>query len=65
MRKKYATPQTSLTRVELEQGFMSSASIFDDANQQDDGVSVEGHEVGAEIDLSGSSWDNSGFNTGF
>lgn len=45
MKKKYEAPQTDLTQVELEQGFMS-ASIFDADNNQDDGVSIEGHEVG-------------------
>ena len=56
MKKKYEAPQTDLTQVELEQGFMS-ASIFDDDNNQDDGVSIEGHEVGNTGDYTEIGWD--------
>lgn len=45
-KSKYVAPSTQRVTVELEQGFMSNASVFDPANQQDDGVKVEGHEVG-------------------
>lgn len=56
MKKKYEAPQTDLTQVELEQGFMS-ASIFDDENNQDDGVSIDGHEVGNTGDYTDIGWD--------
>lgn len=48
MKKKelYEAPRTKITEVELENGFMSSASIFDPENQQDDGVTTEGHDLG-------------------
>ena len=56
MKKKYEAPQTDLTQVELEQGFMS-ASIFDADNDQDDGVRIEGHEVGNTGDYTEKGWD--------
>ena len=60
MKKKYIAPQTEMAEVELENGFMSSASIFDPENQQDDGVSIEGHEVGNTGDYTNSGWDVDG-----
>lgn len=64
--KEYETPQTTFVEVELEQGFMN-ASIFDAENQQDDGVSITGHEVGNTGDYSdpnnGGGWDNSIINS--
>ena len=59
MKKDYIAPHTEKTEVELEQGFMS-ASIFDPENQQDDGVSIDGHEVGNTGDYTGIGWDNDG-----
>lgn len=59
MKKKYEAPQTDFTQVELEQGFMS-ASIFDDENNQDDGVSIDGHEVGNTGDYTDIGWDFQG-----
>lgn len=56
MKKKYEAPQTDLTQVELEQGFMS-ASIFDRDNNQDDGVSIDGHKVGNTGDYTDRGWD--------
>ena len=56
MKKKYEAPQTDLTQVELEQGFMS-ASIFNADNDQDDGVSIKGHEVGNTGDYTDRGWD--------
>lgn len=56
MKKKYEAPQTDLTQVELEQGFMS-ASIFDKDNNQDDGVRIEGHKVGNTGDYTDIGWD--------
>lgn len=63
MKKKYEAPQTDLTQVELEQGFMS-ASIFDDENNQDDGVSIDGHEVGNTGDYTDIGWDFQGSQIG-
>ena len=56
-KSKYVAPSTQRVTVELEQGFMSSASVFDPANQQDDGVSIDGHEVGNTGDYTGIGWD--------
>ncbi len=58
MKKDYIAPHTEKTEVEMEQGFMS-ASIFDAENQQDDGVSITGHEVGNTGDYTEAGWDNS------
>ena len=58
-KNKYVAPSTQRVTVELEQGFMS-ASIFDPENQQDDGVSIDGHEVGNTGDYTGIGWDNDG-----
>lgn len=44
-KEKYESPSTRKTQVNLENGFMT-ASIFEDDNNQDDGVSITGHEVG-------------------
>lgn len=57
--KEYETPQTTFVEVELEQGFMN-ASIFDAENQQDDGVSITGHEVGNTGDYTEVGWDPTG-----
>lgn len=57
--KEYEAPQTTCLEVELEQGFMS-ASIFEDTNNQDDGVSITGHEVGNTGDYSDFGWDGEG-----
>lgn len=60
MKKKYIAPQTEMSEVELENGFMSSASIFDPENQQDDGVSIKGHEIGNTGDYTDLDWDVDG-----
>lgn len=57
--KKYEAPQTQHAEVELEQGFMK-ASVFDPENNQDDGVTITGHEVGNTGDYSNISWDDDG-----
>ncbi|WP_368335858.1 hypothetical protein [Phocaeicola dorei] len=44
-KKKYEAPLTEYTQVELENGFMS-ASMFEDVNKHDEGVSINGHEIG-------------------
>lgn len=56
MKKEYIAPLTEKTEVELEQGFMT-ASVFDPKNGQDDGVSIEGHEVGNTGDYTDIGWD--------
>lgn len=59
MKKDYIAPHTEKTEVEMEQGFMT-ASVFDPENQQDDGVSIDGHEVGNTGDYTNIGWDNDG-----
>lgn len=59
MKKEYIAPLTEKTEVELEQGFMA-ASVFDPENGQDDGVSIEGHEVGNTGDYTDIGWDKQG-----
>lgn len=58
-KKEYEVPLTTYSEVELEQGFMS-ASIFEGVNDQDDGVSITGHEVGNTGDYTGIGWDSDG-----
>ena len=58
-KEKYESPETRRTQVNLENGFMT-ASIFEEENQKDDGVTIEGHEEGNTGDYSGLGWDNSG-----
>lgn len=55
-KEKYESPRTEKTQVNLESGFMT-ASIFEDVNNQDDGVSIEGHEVGNTGDYTEMGWD--------
>lgn len=60
-RKKYVAPETEMRTVELEQGFMS-ASIFDNENKHDEGLSTEEHgfanpEIGWEGNYGESDWD--------
>lgn len=57
----YVAPETKLTKVELENGFMKG-SVFDPENDQDDGVSIEGHKVGNEGDYTDLGWGESAFN---
>lgn len=45
-KEKYESPQTRKTQVNLESGFMSSASVFEDGDKHDEGVSIEGHSIG-------------------
>lgn len=61
-KKEYEVPLTTYSEVELEQGFMS-ASIFEDVNNQDDGVSITGHEVGNTGDYTDIGWDSDGATT--
>lgn len=58
-KEKYESPFTKKTQVNLESGFMN-ASVFDPENQQDDGVKIEGHEVGNTGDYTDLGWDNDG-----
>lgn len=55
-KEKYESPRTEKTQVNLESGFMT-ASIFEEVNDQDDGVSIEGHEVGNTGDYTDVGWD--------
>lgn len=60
-RKKYVAPETEMKTVELEQGFMT-ASIFEDENKHDEGLSTEEHgfaKPGAEWEgnYGDSEWD--------
>ena len=59
----YEAPCTRRTLVTLEEGVMK-ASIFHEENDQDEGVSIEGHEVGNTGDYTqeGFGWDQSSFN---
>lgn len=59
-KEKYEAPRTACTEVELESGLLS-ASVFDPENRQDNGVSIEGHEVGTEADYTNIGWDDSPF----
>ena len=66
-KKMYVSPETEMRTVELEKGLMK-ASIFDEKNEQDDGVSIEGHKTGNTGDYTDIGWDNAsrGFsNEGF
>lgn len=56
-KKMYVSPETEMKLVELENGFMSNASVFDPENEQDDGVSIEGHEVGNTGNYTNIGWD--------
>ena len=62
-KETYEAPQTQMSEVELEQGFMNAsvfdpedmnASVFDPEDQHDEGVSIKGHEFGN----SGNYFDN-------
>ncbi len=52
-KETYEAPQTQMSEVELEQGFMN-ASVFAPEGQHDEGVSIKGHEFGN----SGNYFDN-------
>ena len=56
-KETYESPRTEKTQVNLESGFMT-ASIFEEENDQDDGVSIEGHEVGNTGDYTKVGWDD-------
>ncbi len=58
-KKEYEIPRMDKLEVELEKGFMK-ASVFDPENNQDDGVTITGHEVGNTGDYSGIGWDGDG-----
>lgn len=44
-KKEYEIPRMDKLEVELEKGFLS-ASIFEDGDKHDEGVSIEGHSIG-------------------
>lgn len=58
-KKEYEIPRMDKLEVELEQGFMK-ASVFDPESNQDDGVTITGHEVGNTGDYSNIGWDGDG-----
>lgn len=58
-KKEYEIPRMDKLEVELEKGFMK-ASVFDPENNQDDGVTITGHEVGNTGDYSNIGWDGDG-----
>lgn len=59
MKKKlYETPRTQHVEVELEEGIMNTASVFDPEGQHDEGVTIEGHGFGNSQDFSGTGWDD-------
>ena len=60
-KSKYVAPSTRRVTVELEQGFMT-ASIFEDENRHDEGLSTEEHGFADptkqwEGNYDGSDWD--------
>lgn len=57
-KKNYVAPRTEQKEVELENGFMSSASIFENPEIKDGGVEIEGHEVGNTGDYTDVGWDD-------
>lgn len=57
-KKNYVAPRTEQKEVELENGFMSSASIFENPEIKDGGVEIEGHEVGNTGDYTTVGWDD-------
>lgn len=56
-RKMYESPLTLRTEVELEGGFMQKASVFDPADQHDEGVTIQNHEFGETHDFTDDGWD--------
>lgn len=60
-KETYEAPQTQMSEVELEQGFMT-ASVFDPKDEHDNSVSIEGHGFGSSVDYfegaNASQWDN-------
>lgn len=58
MKKKYIAPQTEMSEVELESGFMKGSIVDQDALDQAT-ISIEEQEVGAESDYfnNHSTWD--------
>lgn len=57
-KKFYETPLTQHVEVELEEGIMNKASVFDPEDQHDKGVTIEGHGFGNGQDFSGTGWDD-------
>lgn len=60
-KKKYEAPQTRYLEVELEQGFMTKASIFEPEDGHDKGVTIDGHKFGEKGDFSNESWEETTF----
>lgn len=56
-KKNYETPHTQHVEVELEEGVMTSASVFDPEDQHDEGVTIQNHEFGETHDFTDEGWD--------
>lgn len=54
-KEKYEAPQTEVTKVELENGFMSG-SVVDKEDNRDNPVDAGDQEVGGNYDLIGNEW---------
>lgn len=54
-KEKYEAPQTEVTKVELENGFMSG-SVVDKEDNMDNPVDAGDQEVGGNYDLIGNEW---------
>ncbi len=54
-KEKYEAPQTEVTKVELENGFMA-ASVVDKEDNKDNPVDAGDQEVGGNYDLTGNEW---------
>lgn len=59
--KEYEAPQTTCLEVELEQGFMK-ASIFEEREGHDKGVSIEGHGFGNSVNYFDNNEEGQGLN---
>lgn len=59
MKKKlYETPQTQHVEVEMEEGIMNKASVFEPDGKHDKGVTIQNHEFGETHDFTDDEWDN-------
>lgn len=54
-RKEYESPQTLIAEVEAESCFCGS--VFNPEDERDDGVTIEGQEIGNTGDYSNEGWD--------
>lgn len=54
-KEKYEAPQTEVTKVELENGFMAG-SVVDKEDNKDNPVDAGDQEVGGNYELIGNEW---------